>query len=234
MLKVDALSYCYQQSNAQMQTLCFSFTLCKGSITAILGPSGAGKSTLLSLICGLLKPTAGSIEFENNNFTNMSAHLRPLSILFQEHNLFEHLSVFDNIALGITPDLRLNVEQKNHLMTAAKNVGLEALINRLPCELSGGQKQRVALARCLVRQRPLLLLDEPFSALDPSLRSEMLQQIKTLANQNKTTILMITHHPSDAKAIADSVLFIDKGKVAHHAPISTLDEPCEKIKKFIC
>ncbi|MEZ9526928.1 thiamine ABC transporter ATP-binding protein [Enterovibrio norvegicus] len=228
MLKVNALSYHYQA-----ESLSFTFDLEPGSITAILGPSGAGKSTLLSLLCGLLPPSGGNVAFNDLNFTQLPAHERPLSILFQEHNLFGHLSAFDNIALGIDPRLALSPEQKQQIQQAACNVGLESYLERLPGQLSGGQKQRIALARCLVRNRPLLLLDEPFSALDPSLRRDMLEQVKVLAKQFGTTILMVTHHPEDAKAIADNVLFIDKGTVAYHVDIAELDNPTDQIKTYL-
>ncbi|PMN93370.1 thiamine ABC transporter ATP-binding protein [Enterovibrio norvegicus] len=228
MLKVNALSYHYQA-----ESLSFTFDLEPGSITAILGPSGAGKSTLLSLLCGLLPPSGGNVSFNDLNFTQLPAHERPLSILFQEHNLFGHLSAFDNIALGIDPRLALSPEQKQQIQQAACNVGLESYLERLPGQLSGGQKQRIALARCLVRNRPLLLLDEPFSALDPSLRRDMLEQVKVLAKQFGTTILMVTHHPEDAKAIADNVLFIDKGTVAYHVDIAELDNPTDQIKTYL-
>ncbi len=227
MLQVNALSYAYPE-----QGLSFSFSAKTGSITAILGPSGAGKSTLFSLLCGLLKPNSGTVSFLKEDFTDKSAHERPLSILFQEHNLFSHFSVFENIAIGINPALSLHEKDKEAVIMAAKNVGLEGYLSRKPDGLSGGQKQRVALARCLVRNKPLLLLDEPFSALDPSLRHEMLQQVKELAAQRNTTILMVTHHPLDAKTIADRALLIDKGGVFYHAEKEEIQVPSEIIKPF--
>lgn len=233
MLIVNQLSHFYQA-----QKLSFSFSLTPGSTTAILGPSGAGKSTLLSLLCGLLPPSSGLVTFENSDvpkedFTHKPAHERPLSILFQEHNLFSHFSIFDNIAIGISPSLRLSENEKEAVMQAAKKVGLENYLNRQPSELSGGQKQRVALARSLVRDKPLLLLDEPFSALDPALRSDMLQEVKELAHTFGTTILMVTHHPHDAKVIADGVIFIDNGRVFHHAQINELNNPSELIRPYL-
>lgn len=228
MLTVRDLSFQYQS-----ETLCFSFDAAPGSITAILGPSGAGKSTLLSMLCGLLPPHHGSVSFDDDDFTHKPSHERPLSILFQEHNLFSHLSVFDNIALGISPKLTVSADDKHRIKAAAEKVGLEGLLERQPGELSGGQKQRVALARCLVRNRPLLLLDEPFSALDPSLRRDMLNEVKQLAISLGTTILMVTHHPDDAIAIADKVLFIDDGKVVYHADITELNAPNDTIKPYL-
>ncbi|WP_083539552.1 thiamine ABC transporter ATP-binding protein [Enterovibrio coralii] len=228
MLNVSELSYQYQT-----EALSFSFMAEAGSITAILGPSGAGKSTLLTLLCGLLPPSGGKVLFDDEDFTQKPAHERPLSVLFQEHNLFSHLTAFDNIALGISPRLSLTSEDKQRIQKAAAAVGLDTYLDRLPGQLSGGQKQRVALARCLVRERPLLLLDEPFSALDPSLRKDMLSQVKLLATQFGTTILMVTHHPEDAVAIADKVLIIDQGRVAHHIDISELSVKNEKINAYL-
>ncbi|MDD1793888.1 thiamine ABC transporter ATP-binding protein [Enterovibrio sp. ZSDZ42] len=228
MLHVSELSHHYQA-----ETLSFSFQSEPGSITAILGPSGAGKSTLLSLLCGLLAPSGGSVAFGDQVFTHLPAHERPLSVLFQEHNLFGHLTAFDNIALGISPSLKLTSDDKTSVIQAAQQVGLQSYLDRLPGQLSGGQKQRVALARCLVRNRPILLLDEPFSALDPTLRKEMLQHVKQLAQQFNTTILMVTHHPEDALAIADKVLLVDAGKVVYHACASELNAPNDTIKRFI-
>ncbi|USH02156.1 thiamine ABC transporter ATP-binding protein [Grimontia kaedaensis] len=228
MLNVNELSYQYQP-----ETLSFSFNAAPGSITAILGPSGAGKSTLLSLLCGLLPPHGGAVTFAGEDFTQKPSYERPLSMLFQEHNLFSHLSAFDNIALGISPKLSLTAKDKASVKEAAAKVGLEGYLNRQPGELSGGQKQRVALARCLVRNRPLLLLDEPFSALDPSLRRDMLLEVQQLAKTTGTTILMVTHHPEDAVTIADRVLFIDDGKVVYHADIEELSAPPEVIKPYL-
>ncbi|MFD2176436.1 thiamine ABC transporter ATP-binding protein [Veronia pacifica] len=228
MLKVNNLTHSYQTTK-----LSFSFTAEQGSINAILGPSGAGKSTLLMLLCGLLEPDMGETTLGGQDFTFAPAHMRPLSILFQEHNLFSHLSVKDNIGLGLSPSLKLNEAAWQQVFDAADAVGLSEYLNRLPDALSGGQKQRVALARCMIRQRPLLLLDEPFSALDPALRQEMLLLVKKLAQQQEATILMVTHHPEDARLIADNLLFVDQGQIACEGPISLLDTPPPTLKMYL-
>ncbi len=209
MLRVENLSYHYDKNQFD-----FSFNAPVGSITAILGASGSGKSTLLSLICGILPTQQGRIFFKEHDFTQQATHERPLSILFQEHNVFNHLTVQDNIALGINPNLSINAKSKAQIQDAARLVQIDQLLTRYPDELSGGQKQRVALARCLARKRPLLLLDEPFSALDAELRQEMLAAVKSLAKKENITVLMVTHQIEDAKAIADQMIWIKNGQVA--------------------
>lgn len=148
----------------------FTLAVERGERIAVLGPSGAGKSTLLNLIAGFLPPASGSIDIDGQPHTHTPPARRPVSMLFQENNLFNHLTIRQNIALGMHPGLKLNAEQTAHLRAIAEQMGIDAMLERLPGELSGGQRQRAALARCLVRKQPVLLLDEPFSALDPALR----------------------------------------------------------------
>ena len=138
----------------------FSATLPKGEITALIGPSGAGKSTLLGMIAGFVPVESGTLTFDGQDLLSLGPAERPVTTLFQDHNLFLHLSVFDNIAIGLHPGLRLNPAQKRQVQEAADKVGLGEMLTRLPEQLSGGQQQRVGLARALVRGRPLLLLDE--------------------------------------------------------------------------
>ncbi|MFQ2772409.1 thiamine ABC transporter ATP-binding protein [Aeromonas caviae] len=192
----------------------FSATLPKGEITALIGPSGAGKSTLLGMIAGFVPVESGTLTFDGQDLQSLGPAERPVTTLFQDHNLFLHLSVFDNIAIGLHPGLRLNPAQKRLVQEAADKVGLGEMLTRLPEQLSGGQQQRVGLARALVRGRPLLLLDEPFSALDPALRREMLAEVARLACEQGITVLMVSHNPEDAQLIADQVLFIDAGRIA--------------------
>lgn len=178
-----------------------------------MGPSGAGKSTLLALIAGFITPQSGSIQIDGKQIVEIEPYRRPLSMLFQEHNLFAHLTVRDNIALGLTPSLKLTKEQRNQIEQASKQVGILGYLDRLPEQLSGGQRQRVALARCFVQPHPIWLLDEPFSALDPVLREEMLDLVKQLATERNITVLMVTHHISDAQTVASHFAFIDKGEI---------------------
>ncbi|MUK47413.1 thiamine ABC transporter ATP-binding protein [Aliivibrio fischeri] len=200
----------------------FDLNVEQGSVVAILGPSGAGKSTLLSLLAGFIEPENGDITIKNESQLSLAPHQRPLSMLFQEHNLFAHLSVAENIGLGINPNLRLNEKDKKRINDAARQVGVDDFLQRLPEQLSGGQKQRVALARCLVQQKPVLLLDEPFSALDPILREEMIVLIQALIKSEKLTVLMVTHSLQDAKALASHYAFICQQKVLSYGRISGL------------
>ena len=209
MLTLNDLSYCYQS-----RTLSFTLQAAKGERLAILGPSGAGKSTLLSLIAGFLPVTGGELWIDGENCTRQPPAERPVSMLFQENNLFAHLNVQQNLGLGLHPGLRLSSLQKQQVSDILHQVGMEGLADRLPGQLSGGQRQRVALARCLLRQRPLLLLDEPFSALDPHLRQEMITLTDTLCREQNITLLMVSHHEDDVRQIADRAIVIRDGHVA--------------------
>ena len=145
----------------------FDLQVVEGERIAIVGPSGAGKSTLLNLIAGFVLPTQGNIWLNGENHTRSAPYERPVSMLFQENNLFPHLTVQQNLALGLKTSLKLTALEQEQIEQVADAVGLTSFLSRLPNSLSGGQKQRVALARCLLRDKPILLLDEPFSALDP-------------------------------------------------------------------
>lgn len=219
MLKFSDVRYHYQTTSFH-----FDWEMKAGEVVAILGPSGAGKSTLLNLVAGFIQPVSGEIEIEGNPVIGLEPHQRPLAMLFQEHNLFAHLTVAQNIGLGIHPGLKLTPQQHQQVQDAAKNVGVDEFLNRLPEQLSGGQKQRVALARCFVQQCSLWLLDEPFSALDPILREEMLTLVKLLAQQHGITVLMVTHNIVDAKSIASHYAFVDDGMIASHGDITLLNQ----------
>ena len=188
----------------------FTLALQPGERVAVLGPSGAGKSTLLSLVAGFLAPHSGTIFLNGEDHTHSAPAQRPVSMLFQDNNLFAHLSVAQNIGLGLHPGLKLNAVQHQQIKEIAQRVGLGDALDRLPGELSGGQRQRAALARCLVREKPLLLLDEPFSALDPALRKEMLTLVDETCAERRLTLLMVSHSLEDAAQIAArSVLVVD-------------------------
>lgn len=200
----------------------FSMRIHAGERVAVLGPSGAGKSTLLSLIAGFLTPASGQIMLHGEDHTRTAPAQRPVSMLFQENNLFTHLTVRQNIGLGLNPGLKLNATQQERLKTIASQMAISELLDRLPSQLSGGQRQRVALARCLVREQPILLLDEPFSALDPALRQEMLQLLDDLCRQQQLTLIMVSHSIEDAARIAERSLVVVDGRIAWDGDTATL------------
>ncbi len=184
-----------------------------GKITAIVGPSGSGKSTLLNLVSGFEQPRSGRIEIAGRDVTKLAPAERPVSLVFQDNNLFAHLDLFTNIGLGIDPGLRLTPADRKAISDALVRVGLAGYERRLPGSLSGGERQRAAFARALVRHRPVLLLDEPFAALDPGLRATMVELLADLHAETRTTILLVTHDPRDVERLADKVVFIEDGHV---------------------
>src|SRR5262249_51735110 len=160
----------------------------RGECLAIIGPSGAGKTTLLSLLAGFEHAEGGLILIEGRDVTRLGPAERPVSMVFQEHNLFAHLTVAANVGLGIHPGLRLAADDRARVSAALAQVGLAGMESRLPSQLSGGERQRVALARTLVRNRPVLLLDEPFVALGPALRRDMLDLVNALRAARGLTV----------------------------------------------
>lgn len=217
MLTLNKLTYLYEHLPMR-----FDLRISAGERVAILGPSGAGKSTLLSLVAGFLTPVSGEILLNGDDHSATPPAKRPVSMLFQENNLFSHLTVRQNMGLGLHPGLKLSAQQKQALEEIARQVGLEDCLERLPSQLSGGQRQRVALARCLVRSQPVLLLDEPFSALDPALRSEMLSLLDKVCEQRNLTLLMVSHNLDDAARIASRTLLIVDGRIFYDGPTQAL------------
>ena len=192
----------------------FDLQVAAGERIAIVGPSGAGKSTLLNLIAGFVLPTRGEVWLNGENHTRSAPYERPVSMLFQENNLFPHLTVQQNLALGLKTSLKLTALEQDQIEQVADAVGLTSFLSRLPNSLSGGQKQRVALARCLLRDKPILLLDEPFSALDPELRMDMLNLIDELCHSKNLTLLLVTHQPSELTGKVDRMLRIENGRIS--------------------
>jgi thiamine transport system ATP-binding protein len=192
----------------------FDVTFAPGEITAIMGPSGAGKSTLLNLVAGFEIPREGRVLIGDVDVTIAPPSERPVSMVFQENNLFAHLDVEKNVGLGRSPALRLDTADRRDVATALTRVGLAGMEKRLPGELSGGERQRVALARVLVRDRPILLLDEPFASLGPALREDMLDLVASLHAERGMTVLFVTHQPEDARKLAKNMVFVEAGTVA--------------------
>jgi len=202
----------------------FDLAVPKGELAALIGASGAGKSTLLSLVGGFEVPLAGRIRIDGADVTDLPPAARPVTTLFQDHNLFAHMSAAQNVGLGLDPGLRLDAVQKRRVAGALDRVGLAGMEARRPAELSGGERQRVALARSLVRERPLLLLDEPFGALGPSLRRDMLDLVDALRRESGMTVVMVSHQPEDALRIAALTAFIHEGRILAVGPTAELLE----------
>ncbi len=203
--------------------MCFDLSVNAGEVLSLIGPSGSGKSTLLKLIAGFLPASNGKIEIEienqnqNENETQVIQSLqpakRPVTMVFQEHNLFPHLDIYTNIALGINPSLKLTAQQNEAIDQALESLGLQDMQKRSPGSLSGGQRQRVALARALVRQHPILLLDEPFAALGPAQREEMIGLVKAMVEDKNMCALLVSHQPTDAMLASSRTAFINHGQV---------------------
>ncbi|WP_413876540.1 ATP-binding cassette domain-containing protein [Albidovulum sp.] len=205
------------------------FTVPAGERVAVVGPSGAGKSTLLSVISGFFPPESGRIRWGGQDITQAPPGARPLSILFQDQNLFPHLTVAENVGLGLRPDLRMAAADRERVAGALDRAGLSGLGDRRPGTLSGGQQGRVALARVLLRARPLMLLDEPFAALGPALKAEMLDLVAEIAGETGATVLMVSHDPDDALRFSGQTVLVAAGVAHAPRPTAALfaDPPAE-------
>ncbi len=205
-----------------------------GASVALVGPSGAGKSSVLNLVAGFLAPAEGRIWVGGKDQTQTAPSDRPVTMVFQDHNLFPHLNVADNVALGLDPGLRLSPQQVVQRQNVLADVDLDGMLDRKPADLSGGQQSRVALARALVRDRPVLLLDELFAALGPALRAEMLDLVRARQASSGMTVLMVTHDIRDAERIADLVILVADGVA--HAPVATrrlLADPPQALRDYL-
>lgn len=226
MLEIKDLKFTYHDTSANKKfgdmNMCFNLQVNAGEILSVIGSSGSGKTTLLNLIAGFNQPISGEILINNQDMSKLSIAKRSVTTVFQAHNLFPHLDVFTNIAIGIKPSLKLSLEEKEQIHQALENVGLNDLAKRLPRQLSGGQQQRVALARVLVRKQDVLLLDEPLAALGPAMREEIIELIKALVAKEKMAALFVSHQPSDALLASTRCAFIHQGKVLELADCETL------------
>lgn len=212
MIELQKIEYHYNDFNMH-----FALNIAAKERVVIVGPSGAGKSTLLSLIAGFIFPNSGQIILNQQNVTSTLPGKRPVSMLFQHNNLFSHLTVEQNIALGIKPTLKLSRTEQTTIDDILVRIGLEGFNQRYPEQLSGGQRQRVALARCLIQHRPILLLDEPFSALDQALRFEMLALVNQVCSEFNLTLMMVSHYLDDSLNHFSRCLVIENGKIIFNA-----------------
>ncbi len=194
-------------------TLDISLHAKPAQLVAVLGPSGAGKSTLLNIIAGFESLKQGRVLLDGQDITNFAPSSRQVSMVFQDNNVFPHLTLWQNVALGVAPNLRLDDVQRTAVDTALARVGLSALTTRKPGNVSGGERQRVALARVLVRPTKVLLLDEPFAALDPGLRQDMLGLVKEITRERGLVTLLVSHQPSEIRGFADAIVFVANGHV---------------------
>lgn len=184
-----------------------------GELLALLGPSGSGKTTLLQIICGLTEPTSGRLMIDGRDETDNPANKRDVGVVFQNYALFPHLTVRENVAFPLQMRRTPAGELRDKVEATLAMVGLTGFGDRFPRELSGGQQQRVALARCLVYQPSLILMDESLSALDRKLRDTMRIEIKRLHRQTGATIIFVTHDQEEALALADRICLMNEGRI---------------------
>src|SRR5687768_813551 len=194
-----------------------SLTVATGELVALLGPSGSGKTTLLRVIAGLESADAGVVLFDGDDATKRSATDREVGFVFQHYALFRHMTVFDNVAFGLRvrpKTIRPSHDEISHrVMTLLKLVHLDKFYDRYPSQLSGGQRQRVALARSLAVEPKLLLLDEPFGALDSKVRKELRRWLRRLHDDMHITSIFVTHDQEEAMEVSDRVVVMNHGKI---------------------
>lgn len=206
----------------------------KGELTALIGPSGAGKSTLLSVIGGFFGIAEGAITWDGARIDGLAPAARPVATLFQDNNLFPHLTVAQNVGLALAPHLRLSRDQQAQVAEVLVQVGLVGMENRKPASLSGGQQSRVALARVLLQDRPVVLLDEPFAALGPAMRAEMLELVRDRLCTPERCVIMVSHDPQDVWNAADAVALVDDGIVYAPAPVAEVRaDPPEALRRYM-
>jgi putative spermidine/putrescine transport system ATP-binding protein len=197
-----------------------------GELIALLGPSGCGKTTLLRIIGGFITPTAGSVRMDGRAIDHLPASRRDIGIVFQNYALFPHMTVYENVAYGLRARHAPRDVIRERVAKMLAVVQLEGLRERMPRQLSGGQQQRVALARALAVEPRILLLDEPFGALDKNLRLDMQIEVKALQRQFGITAILVTHDQEEAMSLADHIAVMHRGRVEQFAtPVEVYDRP---------
>lgn len=190
-----------------------SFGIEQGKLIGLLGPSGSGKTTVLRMLAGLEQPDSGDIYFHGQLVNNKTPQERGIGFVFQNYALFRHMTVFDNIAFGLTVQKKKKEEIQQRVTSLIELTGLKGLDNRLPHQLSGGQRQRVAFARALAPEPQLLLLDEPFAAIDAKVRKELRTWLKEMIREVGITSIFVTHDQEEAVEVADEIIIMDHGRV---------------------
>ena len=226
---LELLDLCVEQGDFTLAAN-MAFT---APITALVGPSGAGKSTLLNVIAGHIAPQQGRIHWRGEDISELAPAKRPLAMLFQDNNLFPHLDVAQNLALAVTRG-RPDADDRARIADALSRVELPGVEDRMPAQLSGGQQSRVALARALLQARPLMLLDEPFAALGPALRREMLDLVASMSAAHDIHTIMVSHDPQDAKRIANDIAVVAEGRVESPGPTAQiLNNPPPALARYL-
>jgi sulfate/thiosulfate transport system ATP-binding protein len=203
-----------------------SLDVTEGGLTALLGPSGSGKSTLLRIIAGLEEPDAGAIRIAGHDVTHARPQDRGIGFVFQHYAAFAHMSVFDNVAFGLKIRKRSATEVRATVEELLALVGLTQWAKQRPHQLSGGQRQRMALARALAVEPQVLLLDEPFGALDANVRAELRRWLRRLHDEQGVTTVLVTHDQEEAMEVADTIAVMNKGRIEQvGAPREVYDKP---------
>jgi sulfate transport system ATP-binding protein len=203
-----------------------SFEIEKGKLIGLLGPSGGGKTTILRMLAGLEEPDTGEIWFHGKQVNNLQPQERGIGFVFQNYALFRHMSVYDNIAFGLTVQKRSKQDIKARVMELIELTGLKGMEKRLPHQLSGGQRQRVAFARAIAPEPQLLLLDEPFAAIDAKVRKELRTWLKSMINRLGITTIFVTHDQEEAVEVADQIMIINQGSLEQKgSPIEIYQNP---------
>jgi sulfate transport system ATP-binding protein len=212
-----------------------SVAIPEGSLTALLGPSGSGKSTLLRVIAGLEQPDSGQVMIGSEDVTDTPARTRGVGMVFQHYAAFKHMTVWDNVAFGLTIRKRPKAEIADRVHELLKLVQLEGLSKRYPSQLSGGQRQRMALARALAVEPSVLLLDEPFGALDARVRKELRAWLRRLHDEVHVTTIIVTHDQEEAMEVAGQIVVLNAGRVEQvGSPRELYDEPAnEFVMSFV-
>ncbi|MFP7571021.1 ATP-binding cassette domain-containing protein [Marivita sp. S2033] len=216
-------------------TLTADLHIAAGARVAVIGPSGSGKSTLLDVIAGFRGVQSGRVLWQGVPITGLTPAARPVSVLFQDSNLFPHLTIERNMALALNPRTgTLRPVDAKRIEAVLERVGLAGFAPRRLSEMSGGQQSRAALARVLVQGRPVLLLDEPFAALGPALKVEMLDLVKEVAQAEALTVLLVTHDPDDARRFSELTIVVEDGSVAAPQPTQALlDNPPDGLRAYL-
>jgi putative spermidine/putrescine transport system ATP-binding protein len=210
MLRVENLTKSFDTNRAVSGA---TFDVAQGELICLLGPSGCGKSTLLRMIAGLALSDGGRIEIDGRDVTEAQANRRPTAMVFQSHALWNHMTVAQNVSFGLRVQGLPKPVIADKVAAALRLVGLDGFGRRRPAELSGGQAQRVALARCLVVEPKVLLMDEPFSALDAHLRANLREELKALQRRLRLTTIFVTHDQEEAMELADRIVVMHAGRI---------------------